>query len=379
MPDYPETVYWLTLINESGLKLSQVKPIVQRWGVLEQRSLAELFDLTPLDWSTTFGLAEAEAKQVQRIRAKLEPQAKALAQWQSQGLEALLRIDSRYPRRLAETLPLVQQPLILWGQGGLDLLNEPGVAMLGGPAPDAAAGQLIEELMQALVDEEINLISGYGRGLDRSTSEPMLTTPGGHAIAILPMGLAAFAKTTTKLSQAVETGQIALVSPFMPDTPYQDKLAEARNLLIDHLALVLLMLEPDEDSTGRGAAALNRGVPVLMGGDADRATDYHRALLNLGALLLTDAGEVIEVVQQAIIDATLQEPLVEAAPAPVARPTHPNQDDDFSLHTDTVAPIDSQEALEILSLGGEIPEVLRQRLQKPQSQDPDLNKPSSAK
>ncbi len=371
MLDYPETVYWLTLINESNLKLNQVKPIIQRWAVIEQRSLAELFDMTPLDWSTTFGLGETEAAQLQKIHTKLEAQAKALAHWQSQGLEILLRIDPRYPRRLAETLPLVQQPLILWGQGGLELLNEPGVAMLGGPAPDADAGQLVEELMQALVAEEINLISGYGRGLDRSTFEAMLTTSGGHAIAILPMGLAAFAKTTTRLNQAVENGQIALISPFAPDTPYQDKLAEARNLLIDHLALVLLILEPDEDSTVRGAVALNRGVPVLMAGQADRATDYHRTLLNQGALVLTDAGEVIEVVQQAIIDVALQEPLVEAAPGPVVQPVSPERGDDFSLNIDPIAPIDSQEALEILSSGGEIPEVLRKRLQKRQSKAPD--------
>lgn len=371
MPDYSETVYWLTLINESSLKLNQVKPIIQRWAVVEQRSLAELFDLSPLDWSTTFGLSEVEAAQLQKIRAKLEPQAKALAHWQSQGLEILLRTDPRYPHRLAETLPLVQQPLILWGRGGLELLNEPGVAMLGGAAPDAAAGQLIEELMQALVAEQVNLISGYGRGLDRSTFETMLTTPGGHAIAMLPMGLAAFAKTTTRLSQAVENGQIALVSPFAPDTPYQDKLAEARNLLIDHLALVLLILEPDEDSTGRGTAAVNRGVPVLLAGAADHATDYHRTLLNQGALVLTDAGEVIEMVQQAIIDVTLQEPLVEAAPTPVARPGAPERGEDFSLHVETVEPIDSQEALEILSSGGEIPEVLRKRLQKRPSDAPD--------
>ena len=83
------------------------------------------------------------------------------------------------------------------------------------------------------------------------------------------------------------------------------------------------------------------------------------------------AGEVIEVVQQAIIDVALQEPLVEAAPGPVVQPASPERGDDFSLNIDPIAPIDSQEALEILSSGGEIPEVLRKRLQKRQSKAPD--------
>ena len=105
MADHPEVVYWLALINESGLKLSRVKPIIQRWCVVEKRSLADLFDMSPLDWSTTFGLSEHEAQRVQPLRRKLEQQAAALATWQTQGIETLLHIDPRYPHRLAQTLP----------------------------------------------------------------------------------------------------------------------------------------------------------------------------------------------------------------------------------------------------------------------------------
>ena len=46
-------------------------------------------------------------------------------------------------------------------------------------------------------------------------------------------------------------------------------------------------------------------------------------------------------------------------------PTDPPQsDDDYSLHGEDIPPLDSDEALEVLSLGGEIPDILRQRLQK---------------
>ena len=220
MSQYPESAYWLILINESSLRLSRVKPIIQRWCVVEKRSLGELFEMSPLDLSTTFGLSENEGQRVLTLRGKLEQQAAALDKWQGQGIETVLSIDPRYPRRIAETLPSVQQPLVLWAQGALNLLNEPGVAMLGSQAPDEAG--LVEVDMgipsfksrdipvngeaRDVVAEEINLVSGYSRGLDRSTFETMLTTAGGHAIAVLPMGLSAFAQTTSKLSKAVETG-----------------------------------------------------------------------------------------------------------------------------------------------------------------------------
>jgi predicted Rossmann fold nucleotide-binding protein DprA/Smf involved in DNA uptake len=219
--------------------------------------------------------------------------------------------------------------------------------------------------MNALVAEGIGLVSGYGRGLDRTTFETTLNIAGGHAIAVLPMGLSAFAQTTSKLNKAVETGQVVLVSPFTPNTPFQEQLADARNLLIDYLALALLVPEVDETVPERAAAALNRGISVFVG-LTDTPTPHHRALLEQGALLLTDAGEVVEMVQQAMIDATLLEPTEESPPPPLPSPqATPGLNEDFALRTEDVEPIDSDEALEILSLGGEIPEVLRQRLQKP--------------
>lgn len=369
MVDYPEVVYWLTLINQSSLKLNLVKSIIQRWCVIENRPIADLFDLSPLEWATIFGLTEDEAEQMATVGDKLARQAKALPQWQAQGIEPLIRTDPRFPQRLTHTLPPAKQPLLLWGQGGLHLLNEPTVAILGNQLPDESTAKSVDELMQALVAEEIGLVSGYGRGLDRATFETMLATQGGRAVAILPMGLSAFAKTTSKLEQAVKAGQVALASPFTPNTAFQEKFAEARNLLIDHLALTLLVLDTNDDAQARASAALTRGLPVFVG---LTDTAANRSLIDQGALLLTDTGEVLEMVQQAMIDDTLleqaeDEPLSDLpspSPPTSAPVIPPDSDDDYALRTEDVEPLDSDEALDILSMGGEVPEILRRRLKK---------------
>ena len=375
MVNHPEVVYWLTLINESGLKLNLVKTIIQRWSVIEQRTVADLFDLSPLEWSTTFGLSDGEGERAASLSNKLEGQAKALAQWQAQGIDVLLRTDPRYPRRLAHLLPPAQQPLLLWGQGNLSLLNEPMVAVLGNESNESTTA-FIDELMQVLVEEEIGLVSGYGRGLDRSTFETMLTTEGGRAVAIIPMGLSAFARTTSKLTQAVNAGQIVLVSPFTPATTFNEKFADARNLLIDYLALTLLVLDTDDDALARAEVALERDLPVLVHPSDNDAT---RKLIDQGAFLLTDPGEVIEMAQQAMIDDTLLEEAPEPEPvllpsAPVSPPVLPdNSTDDYTLHTEELEPIDTDEAMEILSMGGEVPEVLRRRLEKSEENDSHSN------
>ncbi len=364
MAEFPETVYWLTLIYESGIKLNLLKPIIQRWCIADQRPMAELFELSALEWSSTFGLNDEDANRALAAREKLPQQAKIISQGQTQGLEPLIRTDPRYPKRFIQTLPPAQQPLILWAKGNLQLLNEANVAMLGNEAPDETTNQFLDELMSALVGEDIGLVSGYGRGLDRATFETMLQTTDGRAVVVLPMGISAFIKTTNRLEQAAQAGQIVMMSPFAPNTPYQDRLAQARNLLIDHLALSLLILHPNDDAQSRAKSALNRGLPVFV---SLNDNSNNRALIEQGALLLTDAGEVVEMVQQALIDGALQAdseettPVAEATPLPPVLPSDSN--DDYGLRFEDVDPIDGDEALEILSLGGEIPESLRKRLE----------------
>jgi DNA processing protein len=378
MTDYPELIYWLALMNESHLKLNLVKPIIQQWCFGEQRTLAQLFELSPWEWATRFGLSDEEANRAVDAVKRLGKQAALVGQWQAQKIEPLIRTDPRYPKRLVATLPAARQPLILWARGSLSLLQEPGVAVLGSQTPDEATTDLINEIMHTLTAEEINLISGYGRGLDRATFETMLATDGGRAVTVLPMGLSAFAKSTSKLEGAVAQERIVLVSPFAPDTPFQEKLAEARNLLIDHLALALLIPQPDEEAQARGSAALERGLPVFVG-----LTDTagNRTLIDQGAYLLTDAGEVVEMVQQAMIDTafseeeTLPAAVLPTAPVPAPAPAAPpSTDADYNLPVEEVEPIDSEEALEILSLGGNVPEILRKRLKKSGEEDEETKK-----
>lgn len=369
MQNHPEVVYWLALIQESGLKLNIVKPIILRWCLQENRPLAELFALSPLELGATFGLSEADTGQILAVPPKLPEHAAQLAQWQQQGLQLITRTDPRYPRRLIHALSPVKQPLLLWAQGRVELLNQPVVTMLGQAGQEKSAGSFITELVNTLEEENIGLVSGYARGLDRDSFELMLSTATGFTVAMLPMGLSAFAQTTSALNAPVQAGRTVLVSPFAPDTPFQERLAEARTLLIDHLALALLIPDADEEAQNRATQALDRGLPVFV----KENTPGNHQLLDQGALLLTDAGEVIDWVQQALVDDAMldaaddsepEPPPVAATLAETAPGALPVSDEDFKLRVEDVPLLDSDEAIEVLSMGGELPEVLRDRLKK---------------
>lgn len=368
----PEAAYWLALIYDSDLKLNRLKPVIQHLLRSGNRSVAVLFGMPASELQARFGLTAGEAESILAAQSKVAAQAQQLARWQAEGLQVLTLTDADYPARFLYSLPPEQQPLLLWAVGPAALLNEPAVTVLGQSDPGEEMSHQLQELAAALAAENVHVVSGFGRGLERAAVETMLATEAGCAILVLPMGLSAFAKIAPQLVQQAQAGRALLLSPFPPATAFQEKLAAARNVLVDHLALALLVPLADEDAHARALAALNRGASVFVG-----LTDSpgNRTLVDAGALLMTDSGEVIEFVEQAMIDAALQtadsapgpeEPEPEAPPSPA-----PAGEDDFSLSLPDAEPLPGEEALKILSAGGRVPDALKRRLsqQPPDSQE----------
>lgn len=370
----PEAAYWLALIYDSDLKLSRLKPVIQHLRRSGNRSAAVLFGMPASELQARFGLTAGEAESILAAQSKVAAQAQQLARWQAEGLQVLTLTDADYPARFLYSLPPEQQPLLLWAVGPAALLNEPAVTILGQSDPGEEMSRQLQELAAALAAENVHVVSGFGRGLERAAVETMLATDAGRAILVLPMGLSAFAalRVAPQLVQQAQAGRALLLSPFPPATAFQEKLAAARNLLVDHLALALLVPLADEDAHARALAALNRGASVFVG-----LTDSpgNRTLVDAGALLMTDSGEVIEFVEQAMIDAALQ--TVDSAPGPeeaepgAPPPPAPAGEDDFGLSLPDAEPLPGEEALKILSAGGRVPDALKRRLsqQPPDSQE----------
>ena len=355
-----EAAYWLALLHTSGLKLSVLKPIVQQWYLMEGRPLAELFNRSATELSVHFNISSADAEKIIRAANNHAAQLRRIDRWHAQGITVLPLSHPQFPTRLLNTLPPQRQPLLLWAKGNLKLLVEPMVTVLGDPETEAAEIDGLKSLIAELSAEGIGVVSGYGKGLDRIAFETALELPKGQSVAILPLGLNAFSQLTQKLDAPVAAGKTVLVSPFEPDTEYKEAFSAARNLLVDSLAMVLLVPGVDSLAKERAIAALERGMPVLVG---NTDTPANRELIAAGAFLMTDPGEVIELVQQAIIDTAIQSQL---AQKPAVEPLPPgkmlNETDDFALHADAVNPLPPDETLDILSSAGNVPSSLREKL-----------------
>ncbi|MEM7033386.1 MAG: DNA-processing protein DprA [Chloroflexota bacterium] len=373
MSNHNEAAYWLALINNSGLKLSQLKPIAQQWHLMEGKSIAQIFNVPPKELVDRFALSEDEAHRLRKAADSQPAQMKQLEQWHQAGIELLTLGHPHYPTKLIYALPPKQQPLFLWAKGATQHLAEPTITILGSETPDPEVIEFVDSLVTLLASENMSVVSGYGKGLDRIAFDTMLGSEDGRGIAVLPMGLTAFSQITTKLDTVITAEKCLLISPFAPDVAYSERFAEARNVLVDSLALALLVPQADETTAPRAKAALERGLPVLVGMTDSPA---NRDLIDRGAFLMTDPGEVVDMVQQALIDDTLQAQIAQA-PATETAPPPPlkeesvsvlDEDDDYALGNEVIDPLAADEALDILSSMGSVPDTLRARLMAAEAQ-----------
>jgi len=357
-----EAAYWLAFLQAGGLPLKTLKPVAQRWVLMEGKSIVDLFNLSAAELSVHFDVGLSVAEGILRAADTFSQQLQRIEAWQKEGITVVPLSHPQYPVRLGYTLPPIQQPLVLWAKGNLSLLTEPTVTILGKTDPTPGAEDFVKALTPILVDENIGLASSYDKGLDRYAFETMLQTATGFGIAVLPMGIAAFCRTTHRLDGSLSDGRAALLSPFAPESPFSRAAADARNILVDSLAMVLLLPEETRAALPRAQAAISRGMPVLV----DKTdTPENRELITAGAFLLTDYNEVIDMVQQAIIDGAMQWQVAQkpAAPTPEAPAPHLSDEaDNYALGQEIVEPLPATDALDILDAGGAVPNSLRARL-----------------
>ncbi|OQY45755.1 MAG: hypothetical protein B6242_09595 [Anaerolineaceae bacterium 4572_78] len=341
-------IYWLTLINNSGLKLGKIKKIIHEWYFMDNKPIKDLFALSSSELYFSFNLTDAETNQfLKAIKPPiLQKQQILIETWQKENIKILTLENLHYSVRLIAMLQIKQLPLLLWVKGDTHLLNEPTITILGPEKPQESTVEFVELLIQELISENIGVVSGYGRGLDRIVFEKMIQGESGLGVAFLPMGLASFAKMTRRLDKYIESHRTVLVSPFAPDMSFKEGFKAARNILIDAFALILFVPEAKDIDSARIQTALNQGRPVIV---LENGSPENEILINEGAIAVNQPSEIIELIHQVLLDSTVT-------------PTHETDDDDYGLIREVLPPYNSDEALDILSAGGNVPEVLKARL-----------------
>ncbi len=363
MTQPPESAFWLALTYVSGLRLARVKDIVTAWCLEGKQPLSALFEWPSGKIAAQFGLSAEEAGQAVAAAEHVSEQAAWLTRLEGDGIQVVTRTDPRYPRSLVRWLPSVMQPLLFFCLGDLRMLGRPSSAVIGARDAGPETVGLARELATLLAEEGLVVAGGLGKGVGRAAFDGALSTEGGQAVAVLPMGIHAY-HAPAEVTAAVARGRALLLSPFHPEAKFDEVQAMARNKLIVGLAEAVFAVAAGEAGPARETAdeALRMGKAVYvwdLDPSMEPAAAGNPALVQAGALPLTGVPDILDAVE-AVVATALE--LAEAAETastpspPVAQAEEPE------------TPFDPQAALDLLSRAGQVPDVLARRLRERQQE-----------
>ncbi len=202
--------------------------------------------------------------------------------------------DAEYPGRLKE---IPDPPSVLYVKGNIQVLNMPGVAMVGSRRASVYGLSMAERFAIGLAEAGLTVISGMAWGIDTASHRGALKA-GGVTFAVLGCGLNhVYPKENERLAQEISQSG-ALISEFPMDTPPLSRNFPRRNRLISGLAEGVIVVEAAQKSGALITSdfALDQGREVFaVPGKVDQPTAQGvNRLIKEGAKMVTCIEDVLE-------------------------------------------------------------------------------------
>jgi DNA processing protein len=225
------------------------------------------------------------------------------------AIRTLTLDDPGYPTALCS---IPQPPTMLYVRGRLELLNRPGIAVIGTRAHSTYGRDATASFVVGLVRAGYTIVSGLARGIDGIAHKTALEV-GGDTVGVLGTGIdVAYPPEHEELVQSVAQHG-CLVSEFPPGTPPRKWHFPQRNRIIAGLARGVLVVEAPEHSGAMNTAqhALEDGKEVFaVPGPIHNTTSAGtNRLIQEGAALVTSAADILRIMESRT-DEPLPQPLV---------------------------------------------------------------------
>jgi len=236
------------------------------------------------------GLAKDLAARVAGLLSRGMAMASELEQLGQSGIAALTPFDEGYPQRLQARLGS-KRPAILHAGGALELLDQPGIGVVGSRNVSKEGAEVAEALGRQAASLGLPLISGAARGVDQLAMNAAFQA-GGTVVGV-PANSLIRTLRAPDVWQAVHDEKTAMCTPYAPNSPFTVGKAMGRNKLIYALSDVTVAVASDKDSGGTwsGATEALRGnycrVAVWRGSGEGPGNE---ALEQRGAQPLTDTS-----------------------------------------------------------------------------------------
>jgi predicted Rossmann fold nucleotide-binding protein DprA/Smf involved in DNA uptake len=284
-----------------------VRPLAPKeWSDLEVKIASSgldgpgsLLGLTTANLARELEIESGEAERIAALVGRADQLDIELKRLADSGIAPLTRLDAAYPSRLRGSLKLVAPP-VLFLAGARSLLNKGGIAVVGSRNIDESGHAFAVEIGRRCARGSYPLISGGARGTDAFAMQAAIEA-GGQAVGVLADSLER-AVRAADLREALEDGNLALITPYSPAASFTVGAAMGRNKLIYGMAdyAVVVSSEVQKGGTWSGAtdALKGRYCPVFVRTGAG-VPEGNKALLKKGALEVPESkmGEIDDIAE----------------------------------------------------------------------------------
>jgi len=283
-----QATYWLALALTPGLGPSRIKKLIEQYGTAERVFHASLTELEATGMRAVSAQSIATGKSFELAQQECAKTVEARARIISLS-------DPEYPQRLKE---IYDPPVILFVKGSVDVLAQPGIAMVGTRHPTPYGSGMAERFSSDLAARGLVIISGLARGIDTASHRGAVAAKG-KTIAVLGTGIdVMYPKENTRLTEQIVALGGALITEFPVGTPPTPQNFPIRNRIISGMSAGVLVVEAAEYSgtriTSRLALEQNRDVYAVPGNVTNKNSWGPNTLIKQGAKLVATWEDVWE-------------------------------------------------------------------------------------
>ncbi len=288
--DYAITrqLQWLALSMTPGFGAGRGRRLVESFGGIDRLFAASL---TALEAA---GLPAASAQSI-ALGKSLELAAAELDHARELGARVIVPGDAEYPRRLLE---IYDPPLVLYLRGNAEVIDKPGIAIVGARHPTPYGMGIAERLACDLAVRGLVVFSGMARGIDTAAHRGALNGHG-PTVAIWGTGIdEVYPRENQKITDQILAAGGAILTEFPLGTFPAPQNFPIRNRIISGIAIGVLVIEAGEFSgtrvTARCALEQGREVFAVPGNVTNKLSWGPNTLIKQGAALVATWEDVWE-------------------------------------------------------------------------------------
>src|SRR6202140_2885713 len=287
-PASQQATYWLALTLTQGLGPTRIRKLIEHFGTAESVFHASLTELEAT------GMRAVSAQSIATGKS-LELGQQECAKAMEAGAKIISLSVPEYPSRLKE---IYDPPVILFVKGSVEVLAQPGIAMVGTRHPTPYGSGMAERLSIDLAARGLVIISGLARGIDTASHRGAVAAKG-KTVAVLGTGIdVMYPKENTRLAEQIVALGGGLVSEFPVGTFPAPQNFPIRNRIISGMSAGVLVVEAAEYSgtriTSRCALEQNRDVYAVPGNVTNKNSWGPNTLIKQGAKLVATWEDVWE-------------------------------------------------------------------------------------